>query len=74
MAARLIVPASAADDLPGDGMIFIVDVDAFAQPFAAVEENGVEQGFGDGVAAAATASDEPHGAIAVTGEAGLAER
>ncbi len=63
----------AADDLAGDGMIFAIDVDGFSESFAAVAEDDVEKGFGDGVGAAAAASDEAHGAIAVTGQAGLDE-
>jgi len=47
------------DNLAGDGMVFIIDVDGAAQSLAAVDEDGVEQGFGDGVRATAAAGDQP---------------
>src|SRR5207249_4106445 len=60
-------------DLSRDRMIFIVDVDRAPQAFAAVDHDGVEEGFGDGVGTAAAAGDNAHGAVAVPGKAGLAE-
>ena len=49
-------------------------VDGSAEPVAAVDHDDIEQGFGDGVGAPAPARDDAHGAVAVTGEAGLTER
>ncbi len=62
-----------ADDLAGDWMILIVDVDGLAQALAATEHDGVEQGFGDGIGTTAPAGDNPHGAVGIAGEACLAE-
>ena len=63
-----------ADDLPGDGMVFVVDVDRLAQPMPAVDQDRVEQRLGDGVGTCPPPRDDAHGAVAVPRQTGLAER
>ena len=64
----------APHDLPGEGMILIIQIDGATQPLAAVEHDDVEQRFGDGITATAPARHQPHCAVTVTSQASLAER
>lgn len=63
----------AAHQLSGDGVIFLTEIDAFFQTQTAVEKYDIQHGFGDRIGTAAAACDGAHGAVAVAGEAGLAE-
>jgi hypothetical protein len=60
-----------AHELAGDGVVFIAEDGALFAAASAAEEDLVEEGFGDGVGAAAAASDDAHGHVGVAGEAGL---
>ena len=62
------------DDLARQGMIFIIQIDAAPQPFAAIEKDDIEQRFCDRVTAAAAASHQAHRPIAVPRQTRLAER
>jgi hypothetical protein len=55
-------------------VIFIVEIDAASQSFAAIEHDDIKQRLGDGIGAAAAARNQPHRAIAVARQTRLAER
>jgi hypothetical protein len=60
-----------AHELAGDGVVFLAENGSFFAAASAAEEDLVEEGFGDGVGAAAAAGDDAHGHVGVAGEAGL---
>ena len=59
--------------LHGNRMIFVIDVDRIAQALAALQKDRIEQRFTDRIGAAAPSGDKAHGAVAVAGQARLAE-
>ncbi len=63
-----------AHQLAGNGVIFIAEDGTFFAAAAATEEDLIEQCFGDGVGAAATAGDAAHGHVGISGETGLHRR
>ena len=60
-----------AHELAGDGVIGVAEDGAFFAAAPAAEEDLVEEGFGDGIRAAAAAGDDAHGHVGIAGEAGL---
>ncbi len=60
-----------AHELAGDRVVLVAEDGPFFQAAAAAEEDLVEQGFGDGIGAAAAAGDGAHGHVGIAGEAGL---